>query len=894
MDQALHGQKGARESNDALGLFLRKTDIFLTAARVFSDYKLVGWRADQLKDEAAQTELWDAAHDRTAVLLVQSFTKLQALWLKLGQYLSSRADVMPAPFLRELSRCQDSLDPPPFKETCAIIEAELGKPLNSVFAEITEKPLAVASIASVHRAVLLDGRQVVVKVQHASVRAQLLLDLRCLETICDTVKWLDSDFDLSPLVREWAKEVPKELDFRLEAQNMARVAANLAPFFKTGDDALSIDVRLAEVVPELTSERLLVMTYVDGFKPTDAQAVDAHGANRELLMRNITRAYAQQIFGDGFYSGDPHPGNVLVDRANVDVPVLLDFGLTKTLTEEEAYHFAKLIVAADEGDIHGLLQSMEGVGLRLRTDVSFDVSLLRGYFFRDAAPAQEAQKENAERRQKWREEAEQRKRTLYVGDKISVTTRFLGWNSSHNGEVIAVVINGDSRQLRIRLTDGSEMTAPASDCKLQSRRSPIDAWPDSFIFFERVLNLLRGLTAQLGVRQSYLKVMTPFARLALQKRLSPHLQTQDGDVQGVDTLGIAPLLSAALASGDALGVQVSVRRNGTPLTELAAGAADPYERAPCTQETLFCAFSVTKAVASAAVHVLASRGIIQLEERVSYYWPAFGAAGKENIRVCDVLAHRAGLQDAGTHELATDPLIACDSEHMMALIAAAAPDPEALGRTNYHYLSYGWILDGLVRGATGGTSLRDFARHEFGVRLHRDLGTDEFGIGITPGSSAPLSTLVLLRKEELASTKPPPRAAAKSSDGEAGATAVDGRRPAASPSLLLNPTYFNRREIRKASLPSANGHFTARALTSFYDAIASSKSSLIPGGIAATLLALRGSDAAEAAVAAGGEAMMQGGSVPSWLASSCMTLTKTPSCSGTAGWVEAPRCAAAT
>jgi aarF domain-containing kinase len=408
--------------------------------------------------------------------------------IKLGQYLSSRADVMPAPFLRELARCQDSLEAVPFAQTRAIIEAELGgRPLESVFASVDESPLAVASIASVHRAVLLDGRHVVVKVQHAAVRSQLLLDLRCLETICDAVKWLDSDFDLSPLVREWAKEVPKELDFQLEAANMVRVAANLAPFFRTGD-ALSIDVRLATVVAGLTSQRLLVMTYVDGFKPTDMDAVAAHGADKEVIMRHITRAYAQQIFGDGLYSGDPHPGNILVDRHDVHTPVLLDFGLTKALTESEKYHFSKLIVAADEADIHGLLVSMEGVGLRLRTDVPFDVALLQKYFFRDAAPAAEAKRENAQRREQWRAEAEARRRTLYVGDKVSVSSaNFLGWRSSRSAEVVAVLAASDAQpQLRIRLTDGGELTAPAADCKLQSSRSPIDSWPDAFIFFERV------------------------------------------------------------------------------------------------------------------------------------------------------------------------------------------------------------------------------------------------------------------------------------------------------------------------------------------------------------------------------------------------------------------------
>ena len=461
-----------------------------------------------LQDDEAQKEaLWDAAHERNSKLLVEKFTSLHALWIKLGQYLSSRADVMPAAYLRELARCQDSLPAAPFDEVRRIIETELGRPMEQVFATVNPEPLAVASIAAVHRATLLDGREVVIKVQHAQVRPRLLADLKCLEAIGDTVRWLDADFDFSPVVREWSREVPRELDFRREAANMARVAANLAPY-KGRTDGLGIDVSLATVIPGLTSERLLVMALVDGFKVNDMEQLAAHAVDKEHVMTQITRAYAQQIFGDGFYcacmcaahmcaswplrtdsvypsclqpAGDPHPGNILLDSQHGCSPVLLDFGLTKELTQSERYHFAKLIVAADEGDIHGLLVALEGVGLRLRADVPFDYALLAKYFFRNAAPQATAKEENSKRREQWRAEAEAKKRTLYVGDKVSVTSSCLGWRTSRNGEVLSV--SGDPPQLLVRLTDGTEVTAPVSACSLQMSRSPIDSWPDAFIFF---------------------------------------------------------------------------------------------------------------------------------------------------------------------------------------------------------------------------------------------------------------------------------------------------------------------------------------------------------------------------------------------------------------------------
>ena len=137
--------------------------MFATAAGVFADYKFADWRAAQQPStpagEAAADALWEAAHRRNAALLLRRFTALGALWVKMGQYLSSRADVMPAAFISALGACQDSLPAPPFSETQRTVEAELGRPLGAVFARVDQTPLAVASIAAVYRAALLDGRE---------------------------------------------------------------------------------------------------------------------------------------------------------------------------------------------------------------------------------------------------------------------------------------------------------------------------------------------------------------------------------------------------------------------------------------------------------------------------------------------------------------------------------------------------------------------------------------------------------------------------------------------------------------------------------------------------------------------------------------------------------------
>jgi aarF domain-containing kinase len=375
--------QGGRGKGSTGGLLYRRSQVFYTAARVFADYKICQWRCNQMgtdADEDVVNAIWNQTHERNAKFLGAKFISLEGLWVKLGQYLSSRADVMPEPYLRVLAKCQDSLPPKPFTIIKAQIESELKREIHSVFRSVDELPIACASIAQVHKAQLNNGQMVVIKVQHAEVAERLLQDLRNLETIGDTLKRFDPDFDFSPVIREWASEIPKELDFRSEASNMQRVESNLAPrlpsrtdpgdpgmtnivsdspiddiniIIKSDDELnssmdgpvveepadLSIDVSLPTVIDELVTEKILVMSYIDGYKVDDRKLLDKYGVDRASVVSNITRAFAHQIFVDGFYTADPHPGNLMVDTLTKK-PVLLDFGLTKEVTPKARYYFS--------------------------------------------------------------------------------------------------------------------------------------------------------------------------------------------------------------------------------------------------------------------------------------------------------------------------------------------------------------------------------------------------------------------------------------------------------------------------------------------------------------------------------------------------------------------------
>ena len=778
-------------------LLLRKLEIFSTAARVFADYKILQWKCDNMEDtpinDLRKETLWNEAHDRNAKFLFEKFTNLEALWIKLGQYLSSRADIMPEPYLKVLSQCQDALPHRPFSETVTTIESEFNKSVNEIFKTIDSTPLAVASIASVHRATLHDDTPVVVKVQHNNVAELLLNDLDCLNTIGETIRYLDPDFDLSPVVREWAKEVPKELDFKIEAMNMFRVQRGLTPFYEPTDNRLRIDVKLASTINHLVGTRVLVMSFVDGFKVDNKIQLDENKIDRDLIVQSITRSYAHQIFNEGFFNADPHPGNILIDRNDKRV-VLLDFGLTKELSPEVRFNFAKMIVAADEGDIHNLLEAFASIGLKLRPDVPLDIALLVKYFFRDAKPSNEAKIENSKRRDEYKSKEEVKKKQLYIHDSVDVTRRnLLGWRTISRGEVLE--IKGPN-MIRVRLTNGIEIDMPRESVKLSKSKSPIDSWPDAFIFFERVLGLLRGLTASLDVSQSYLDVMTPYARFSL---ASPSLTSH---VVGLDDNGhITDLLHSMVSNGDLLGCQVCVMKNGIVLIDLAAGVSDPYHRRPMCHDTKFCCFSVTKAVTATAIHMLCDDGLIELSAPISKYWPEFGQNGKKFITVADVLNHQSGLQHAGTEEFAMDPFIVCDTNAVMDLIEKASPERNS----GYHYLSFGFILDGLVRRVTS-SGLKEYIEE----RICSPLGLGEaFSIGHADHCKVPVATVVLNSKQVRAP---------KSSEEKS--TTTTSRRPVDAPSLLMNPTFLaNSPRIQQSSLPAANGYFNARSLAKYFNSL---------------------------------------------------------------------------
>ena len=305
----------------------------------------------------AAPETWARVHDRTARRLHDLGVELAGFFVKLCQIVGARADVFAEPFIRRLSRFHDSVPARPFGEVQRWVEHELGRPLDTVFARVDSSPLAAASLAQVHRAELRDGTAVVVKVQYPEVARLARVDLWSLRGVVRVAGGLLRSFDVRSVMNEIAEMVALELDFAREARSTERVRAQLA-----GDPT----VRVPRLHAEYTTPRLLVLEYLDGIKVVDTDALAAAGHDVAVVTERIGRVYARMIFEDGFFQGDPHPGNLLVLPGTVIG--LLDFGLAKELPPGFGAAVAEMLTRGLAGDVPGAAAAARRAGFDVRDD----------------------------------------------------------------------------------------------------------------------------------------------------------------------------------------------------------------------------------------------------------------------------------------------------------------------------------------------------------------------------------------------------------------------------------------------------------------------------------------------------------------------------------------------
>jgi predicted unusual protein kinase regulating ubiquinone biosynthesis (AarF/ABC1/UbiB family) len=274
--------------------------------------------------------------------LAADLERLGPAFIKLGQVLSTRADLLPQPYLDALRRLQDNVEPFSFGEVERVIQEDLGFRLSKGFASFEADPIAAASLGQVHRAQLRDGREVAVKVQRPNIREGLALDLAAMEDIADVMDRHTAagrQFEFVQMVAEFRRSLAQELDYRREAQNLVRLSANLAAFRR---------IVLPRPVDDYTSSRVLTMEFVHGRSISAISPLVRQDFDGPALARELFRAYLHQIIIDGFFHADPHPGNVfLTDDGRI---ALIDLGMVSRLSPSRQDQLLKLLLAVSEAN----------------------------------------------------------------------------------------------------------------------------------------------------------------------------------------------------------------------------------------------------------------------------------------------------------------------------------------------------------------------------------------------------------------------------------------------------------------------------------------------------------------------------------------------------------------
>jgi predicted unusual protein kinase regulating ubiquinone biosynthesis (AarF/ABC1/UbiB family) len=294
-----------------------------------------------LRLTGSQTDQKALAETPKADELARDLEKLGPTFIKLGQLLSTRGDLLPQPYLDALARLQDRVEPFSYEEVERIVSSEVGGRISKLFLEFEQEPTAAASLAQVHRATMRNGREVVVKVQRPGIREQIVEDLEALEQVAEFIDAhteVGKRYEFTNMLADLRRSLLHELDFQREAGNLRRLHRGLVEFE---------NIVIPEPVEDYTTSRVLTMDYITGTKITDVSPLRFMELDTSALAEEVFRAYLKQILVDGFFHADPHPGNVLLTQDNKIG--LIDLGMVSHIAGNFRENLLRLLLGISEG-----------------------------------------------------------------------------------------------------------------------------------------------------------------------------------------------------------------------------------------------------------------------------------------------------------------------------------------------------------------------------------------------------------------------------------------------------------------------------------------------------------------------------------------------------------------
>jgi predicted unusual protein kinase regulating ubiquinone biosynthesis (AarF/ABC1/UbiB family) len=321
-------------------------------------------------------------HRRAAVRIRVAAIHLRGVFIKFGQFMSARVDILPEEYTEELAALQDQVPPMPFPPIRERLVRELGREVEAVFPAFDDRPIAAASLGQVHEARLPDGRRVAVKVQYPGIQSVVGADLRAARLIVRLLQWRFPRIRFDKLYDEFARVLQGELNYLNEGRSADRFRANFA------DEA---SVVVPEVIWPYTTAHVLTLEYVEGVKITQFAQLEALGIDLRAVARLVARAYMQQILVHRFFHGDPHPGNLFVQRAPDGSPRLafVDFGIMQRITPQMHEGITRTIRAVIERDVPEVVRGLQALGFVAVTGNVGEIERAVDFFmdrYRDMAP----------------------------------------------------------------------------------------------------------------------------------------------------------------------------------------------------------------------------------------------------------------------------------------------------------------------------------------------------------------------------------------------------------------------------------------------------------------------------------------------------------------------------
>lgn len=360
---------------------MRIARVVILALGILTRYQLLALGSWLASDET-RSRRRGRLHRACAIRLRLAAIRMRGVFIKLGQFMSARVDILPEEYTEELAALQDQVPPMPFAPIRERVVLELGKDLEDAFATFAPQPIAAASLGQVHEARLPDGRRVAVKVQYPGIQAVVATDLRAARIVLHLLQWRFPLVRFDKLYDEFARVLQGELNYVNEGRSADRFRANFA-------DEPSVVV--PEVIWSHTTAHVLTLEYVEGVKITNFAEIRGLGIDLRAVARLVARAYMQQILLHRFFHGDPHPGNLFVQRGSDGAPrlVFVDFGIMQRITPQMHEGITQTIRAIIDRDVPEIVRGLQMLGFIAVTGNLADIERAVDFFmdrYRDMPP----------------------------------------------------------------------------------------------------------------------------------------------------------------------------------------------------------------------------------------------------------------------------------------------------------------------------------------------------------------------------------------------------------------------------------------------------------------------------------------------------------------------------